>query len=100
MLITYVTTECTQNVNLSTEDDRSFCRNMFCKFKSVVVFFKILTCLLFSRSFGNINYSVSIHASLYIHDIPCSHCMACVDETPKKIVESKLFCFLCGNNKE
>ena len=22
--------------------------------------------------------------------------MACVDETPKKIVESKLFCFLCG----
>ena len=29
-------------LNLSTEDDRSFCRNMFCKFKSVVVFFKIL----------------------------------------------------------
>ena len=22
--------------------------------------------------------------------------MACVDETPKKIVESKLICFLCG----
>ena len=38
-------------VNLSTEDDRSFCRNMFCKFKSVVVFFKILTCLLSSRSY-------------------------------------------------
>ena len=76
MLITLVTTECTQKiicyfhiatfwvhsvvtnvisifptykfnfyrfVNLSTEDDRSFCRNMFCKFKSVVVFFKIKT---------------------------------------------------------
>ena len=43
-----------------------------------------------------INYSVSIHASLKIHDIPCSHCMACVDETPKKIVGSKSICFLCG----
>ena len=40
--------------------------------------------------------SVSIHASLKIHDIPCSHCKACVDETPKKIVGSKLICFLCG----
>ena len=39
-------------LSLSTEDDRSFCRNMFCKFKSVVVFFKILTCLL-SSSFFN-----------------------------------------------
>ena len=33
---------------LSSSVDR-FCRNMFCKFKSVVVFFKILTCLLSSR---------------------------------------------------
>ena len=41
------------------DDDRSFCRNMFCKFKSVVVFFKILTCLLSSRSFGNIIHDIA-----------------------------------------
>ena len=32
---------------------------MFCKFKSVVVFFKILTCLLSSRSFGNIIHDIA-----------------------------------------
>ena len=35
---------------------------MFCKFKSVVVFLKILTCLLISRSFGN-----------FIHDIAAKY---------------------------
>ena len=34
--------------------DRTFCRNMCYKLKSFVVFFKVLSCLLISRSFGNI----------------------------------------------
>ena len=40
-------------VHQSTEDDKSFCRNTFCKLKGVVVFFKSVTCLLRSKSFGN-----------------------------------------------
>ena len=58
---------------------------------------EVVTCRVIStKTFQEINYSVSIHASLKIHDIPSSHCMACVDETPKKIVGSTLICFLCG----
>ena len=37
---------------------------MFCKFKSVVVFFKILTFLLTSRSFGNLQIAVTTYPAM------------------------------------
>ena len=40
---------------IKTEDDGSLCQNMFLNLKSVLLFPKILICLLLSRPFGNIN---------------------------------------------
>ena len=63
MLIALVTTECF--VNLSTEDDRSFCRNMSCKFKSVVVFYQVRTKI--SPTGKNIKiYKQYIYISIFI----------------------------------